>query len=191
MGKFDKYKIDLRGMRDAQKQYEFLLDNTYFAHIDGQEVQKGKVSVILDLKKHTHSFEFTFHTSGVVFVPCDRCLDEMEIPVESEDKLTVKFGREYAEEGDNLIVIPEEEGEINVAWFIYEFIALTIPMKHVHAPGKCNKSMTSKLSKHLRTTVDEPSEDGFDVNEEDTETEGGEQAIDPRWNELKKILDNN
>ena len=26
----------------------------------------------------------------------------------------VKFGHEYAEEGDNLIVIPEEEGEINL-----------------------------------------------------------------------------
>ena len=93
-------------MREQHKQYEFLLDNIYFAHIDGQEVQKGKVNVVLDVKKHTHSFEFTFHTSGIVFVPCDRCLDEMEIPVESEDKLTVKFGREYAEEGENLIVIP-------------------------------------------------------------------------------------
>ena len=62
----------------------------------------------------------------------------------------VKFGHEYAEEGDNLIVIPEEEGEINVAWFMYEFIALSVPMKHVHAPGKCNKAMTGKLNKHLK-----------------------------------------
>ena len=30
------------------------------------------------------------------------------------------------EEGDNLIVIPEEEGEINVAWFMYEFVALSV-----------------------------------------------------------------
>ena len=37
---------------------------------------------------------------------------------------------------------------INIAWFLYEFIALNIPMKHVHAPGKCNKGMVGKLSKH-------------------------------------------
>ena len=30
-------------------------------------------------------------------------------PISSSDKLMVKFGHEYAEEGDNLIVIPEEE----------------------------------------------------------------------------------
>ena len=119
----------------------------------------------------------------------------MELAVSSSDKLMVKFGREYAEEGDNLIVIPEEEGEINVAWFMYEFVALSIPMKHVHAPGKCNKAMTSKLSKHLKTNADEDSDDGFDTGgggeEEIVIEEEVEEQMDPRWNELKKILDNN
>ena len=49
----------------------------------------------------------------------------------------------------------KRQGEINVAWFMYEFVALAIPMKHVHAPGKCNKAMTSKWSKHMRTTPDD------------------------------------
>ena len=102
---------------------------------------------------------------------------------------------EYAEEGDNLIVIPEEEGEINVAWFMYEFIALAIPMKHIHAPGKCNKAMTSKLNKHLKTNANEDSDvdDSFDAGggEDIVIEEEVEEQIDPRWNELKKILDNN
>ena len=129
---------------------------------------------------------------GMVWVPCDRCLDDMELPISSSDKLMVKFGHEYAEEGENLIVIPEEEGEINVAWFMYEFIALSIPMKHVHAPGKCNKAMTSKLSKHLKTNANEDSDEVFDTGGDDIVIEEEvEEQIDPRWNELKKILDNN
>ncbi|GAE82299.1 YceD family protein [Bacteroides reticulotermitis] len=195
MGKFDKYKIDLKGMQADSVKYEFALDNLYFSHIDGPEVQKGKVNVVLTIKRTSHAFELNFQTEGIVWVPCDRCLDDMEIPVTSSDKLMVKFGREYAEEGDNLIVIPEDEGEINVAWFIYEFIALAIPMKHIHAPGKCNRTVTGKLSKHLRTNADEDSDDSFDMGMEDevvSETEEEiEEAIDPRWNELKKILDNN
>ncbi|GLL57214.1 hypothetical protein KUBF_48790 [Bacteroides finegoldii] len=50
LGKFDKYKIDLKGMPDSAK-YEFVLDNLYFAHIDGPEVQKGKVNVTLTVKE--------------------------------------------------------------------------------------------------------------------------------------------
>ena len=192
MGKFDKYKIDLKGMQVDSVKYEFLLDNLFFAHIDAPEVQKGKVNVVLNVKRTSHAFELSFETEGIVWIPCDRCLDEMELPIDSSDKLMVKFGREFAEEGENLVVIPEEEGEINVAWFMYEFIALSVPMKHVHGPGKCNKSMSSKLNKHLRTTTDEDTEDNFEsVDEETNIVEEVEEQIDPRWNELKKILDNN
>lgn len=193
MGRFDKYKIDLKGMQADTVKYEFVLDNLYFSHIDGPEVQKGKVSVVLTVKKTAHAYELNFQTDGIVWVPCDRCLDDMEQPVSSTDKLMVKFGHEYAEEGDNLIIIPEEEGEINVAWFMYEFIALSVPMKHVHAPGKCNKAMTSKLGKHLRTNGNDDSEesDTFVGDDDIIVEEEVEEQIDPRWNELKKILDNN
>ncbi len=192
MGKFDAYKIDLKGMRSDSVNYEFLLDNLFFAQIDALEVQKGKVNVSLNVKKTSHAFELNFQTDGMVWVPCDRCLDDMELSVSSKDKLMVKFGREYAEEGDNLVIIPEEDGEINVAWFMYEFVSLAIPMKHVHAPGKCNKGMRAKLNEHLRVDADEDSQDAFPMDEEpeagDIRNEGG---TDPRWDELKKILDNN
>ena len=192
MGKFDKYKIDLKGMQADTVKYEFLLDNLYFAHIDSPEIQKGKINVVLNVKRTSRAFELSFETEGVVWVPCDRCLDELELSINSSDKLMVKFGREFAEEGENLIVIPEDEGEINVAWFMYEFIELSLPMKHVHAPGKCNKSMSSKLNKHLRTTADDESEDNFEPVDGDANVvEDIEEQIDPRWNELKKILDNN
>ncbi|NDV64550.1 DUF177 domain-containing protein [Bacteroides sp. 224] len=196
MGKFDKYRIDLKGMQADSMTYDFLLDNLFFVNIDGPEVQKGKVQVTLIVKRTSRAFELNFQTEGVVWVPCDRCLDEMELPIISSDKLMVKFGATYGEEGDNLIIVPEEEGDINVAWFMYEFVSLAIPMKHVHGPGKCNKTMTGKLNKHLRTNSDEVGDDNdedfassmelTEDNNEDTET-----RIDPRWNDLKKILDNN
>ena len=115
-------------------------------------------------------------------------MDDIELSISSVATLIVKSGAYDAEEGDNLIVIPEVEGAINVAWFMYEFIALAIPMKHVHAPGKCNKEMSGKLSQHLRTTADDDDEmfSGTDMSDDDREA-----PIDPRWNELKKILDNN
>ena len=167
-------------------EYQYQLDNDFFLDLDAPEVQKGQVNVTLKVRKTSGIYQLDFHAEGKVIVICDRCLDEMEQPIETEDRLKVKLGSEYSEV-DDMVVVPEEEGYINVAWFIYEFIALSIPMKHVHAPGKCNKDMVSKLSKHLRVSGDD--EDDDDFLKEDSSDEP--QTIDPRWNELKKILDNN
>ena len=192
LGKFDKYKIDLKGMRTDSCRYEFVLDNQFFADIDNPDIAKGNVHVMLSVKKTSHAFELHFRTEGIVWVLCDRCLDEMEQPVASEDDLVVKFGPEYAEEGDNLVIIPEDEGILNVAWFMYEFVALAIPMKHVHAPGKCNQAMSRALDKHLRVLPDDPSEADVPEDGDDDGADGeGSTPIDPRWNELKKLLDNN
>ena len=61
-------------------------------------------------------FEMNFRIEGVVMVPCDRCLDDMEIPVETNNRLIVKFGKEYAEESDEIVIIPEDEGAINIVF---------------------------------------------------------------------------
>ena len=166
-------------------EYKYQLGNQFFLDLDAPEVQKGQVNVTLKVRKTSGVYQLNFHTEGKVVVICDRCLDEMEQIIESDDRLKVKLGEEY-DETDDLVIVPEEDGYINVAWFIYEFIALSIPMKHVHAPGKCNKDMVNKLSKHLRVSEDEVEDEDFFVEPTDEP-----QAIDPRWNELKKILDNN
>ena len=128
-------------------EYEYQLDNQFFSDLDTPEIQKGKLDVTLKVKRTSGMYLMDFHIEGNVIVTCDRCLEEMKQPIESNDLLKVKLGEEFAEIGD-IVVVPEEDGYINIAWFIYEFIALNIPMKHVHAPGKCNKDMVHKLSIH-------------------------------------------
>ena len=193
MGKFEKYRIDLKGMKENHAHYDFLLDNAFFAAIDSPELQKGKVTVQVDVKKTAQAFELSFNSQGTVVVLCDRCLDEMDQEISSTDKIFVKFGAEYADEGDNLIIVPEDEGDINVAWIMYEYIALAIPMKHVHAPGKCNKTMSGKLNKYWRTSADdmdemEPVDDPAEDESNIVSDEENDKPIDPRWSELQKLL---
>ncbi|MDR2496485.1 MAG: DUF177 domain-containing protein [Tannerellaceae bacterium] len=186
MGKFDTYKIDLKALPYGVYEYEYALDNKFFTDIDGPEVPKGRVKAFLALKHSKAITEMNFRLEGQVYVPCDRCLDDMEITVETKNRLFVKFGKEYAEESDEIVVIPADEGAINLAWFLYEFISLAIPMKRVHAPGKCNKSMTTKLKKHTaKSEQDEDEEGGEEMPGGD---EGGD-APDPRWEVLKGFID--
>jgi len=191
LGRFDLYKVDLKSMRQDIEKYEYLLDNQFFTNIDGEDIQKGKVRTNLTVSKKAGVFNLAFTFNGTVVVPCDRCLDDMDLPVETTAHLVVKFGKDYSEESDEIVIIPEAEGIINLAWFLYEFIALAVPIKHVHAPGKCNKQMTSKLKKHLAKS-DDDEDQSFDSDDSDdsgsiTDDESEEEKTDPRWEALRGL----
>ena len=176
-------------MQQDVQESEYLLDNKFFADIGGEDIQKGKINTHLKISKIGGAFDFSFAFNGIVIVPCDRCLDDMDLPIETSAHLIVKLGKDYSEESDEIVVIPESEGMINLAWFLYEFIALAIPIKHVHAPGKCNKQMTSKLKKHLTKSSDD--DQSFDSDDSDdviiTGDDQDEERTDPRWDALRGL----
>ena len=194
MAKFSQFKIDLKNLPDGVNTYSYQLDRKFFDSIDHEDVRKGNVSVELTVTKNTGAFEFEFHLVGTVQIPCDRCLDEMNQEIDTHNRLLVKFGEEYFEETDEIVTIPADEGEINIAWYLYEFIVLNIPIKHVHLPGKCNRFMTAKYRKHQAVSV---SDDDDDIDEFDDEIvddiDVGEsvdqqtEETDPRWDALKKL----
>lgn len=189
MGKFDAYRVDLKGTQPDVREESYFLDNQFFTNIGGEDIQKGKIKVDVTITKTAGVFRFEFRLNGFVVIPCDRCLDDMEYPIETTSALVVKFGKDYSEESDEIVVIPESEGAINLAWFLYEFVALTIPIKHVHAPGKCNKQMTSKLKKHSAKTNDSDEESlGLDEIDDVIITDQDEETkTDPRWDALKDL----
>ena len=164
-------KIDLKGLKEGVNHLEFDLDDTYFKAVDAPEVSRGNVHVSLDIVRNGNDF-FTldFHEVGTMMISCDRCLDLMEQPIETTQRLEVNFGTENSEEGD-LVTVAEDEGILDVTWYLYEFIALAIPIKHVHAPGKCNPAMVRALEEYSAARS----------GEED------EQAMDPRWEALLKL----
>jgi len=174
-------------MQPDVQECEYLLDNQFFTNIDGEDVQKGKVQVKLVITKVKNAFNLAFHLKGVAIIPCDRCLDDMDYPVETHSRLVVKFGKDFSEESDEIVIIPEAEGVINLAWFLYEFVALAIPLKHVHPPGKCNKQMTSKLKKHTAKSTDD--EDSLDEDDDADDIilsgEDMDESSDPRWDALR------
>ena len=91
----------------------------------------------------------------------------MEQSVETDNRLVVKLGSEYSEE-DDIIVVPEDEGILDTSWIIY----VVIPIRHVHAPGKCNPAMTKALE---------------ELSADRSSDEESDQPIDPRWEALLKL----
>jgi uncharacterized protein len=171
-----QYVIAYKGLKDGLHLFDFKVDDKFFESFENSEIEKGDVDVHVTLNKKTTMLEFEFQMDGKVTVPCDRCLDPFELEIEYEAPLYIKFGDESHEETEELFVLSEQETEIDVSQFIYEFIHLSLPYRRVHPDDKkgnstCNKEMIKRLEE-------------LSVNEEKPD-------MDPRWNELKNLFNNN
>ena len=171
MCSLERFKIDLKGLTDEVTALEWDLDKEFFGALDETEVESGSLHVSLSIRKASGFFEFRFHTVGTIDIPCDRCLDLMEQPIETDNRLVVKLGSMVSED-DDTVTVDENEGILDTSWFIYEFIALAIPIQHVHATGKCNPAMTKALE---------------ELSADRSGDEESSQAIDPRWEKLKDL----
>ena len=186
MDALDKYKVNLKDLQAGVATYRFELDDAFFELVGGTLVKGGHADVMLSVEEKGGIYALIFHIQGVVCVPCDRCLDDMDVAVDTENVLHVKVGTEYSDEGD-IIILPCDKAVLNVAWIIYEFIALEVPLTHVHEPGHCNAEMAEMLAAHLVTSPEEGefSDDG------DRGQENDGKPSDSRWDKLREILDNN
>ena len=171
----DNLHIDLKGLKVGSTALSLSLDDAYFEAIDAPEVRRGNLLVRLGIERTQQDiFLLDFHITGTVTVACDRCLDDMEQPIEAEERVEAKFGESYSED-DDCVTVAEDEGILDVAWLIYEFVVLAIPVRHVHAPGKCNPAMIRLLDEHSAARSGE----------------GDEAAIDPRWAALAQLKNKN
>jgi uncharacterized metal-binding protein YceD (DUF177 family) len=186
----DTYKIDLLSSGLGGKTFEFEIGNDFFAEIGGL-IQRGNIHTTVVCLSAGSVYKFRIHSIGTVIVPCDRCLSDLELRIETADDLNVKLGSEYADDGD-CVIVPESEGYLDLAQFIYEFIALSMPMTCCHEPGKCDDAMMHELSRHQSTRS------GFEDVEQENSTENGDapddemgedsdEPVDSRWAALKQL----
>ena len=186
----DTYKIDLLSSGLGGKTFEYEIGDDFFAEIEGL-IQRGSIHTTVVCLSVGSVYKFRIHSIGTVIVPCDRCLADLELRIETADDLNVKLGSEYADDGD-CVIVPESEGYLDLAQFIYEFIALSMPMTCCHEPGKCDDAMMHELSRHQSTRSgyeDAEREDSAEIGDAPDEAmgENSDEPIDSRWAALKQL----
>lgn len=171
MGKFTAYKVELASLGDGKHEKDFVCDTEFFKNMEHTGIIKSDVKVHLDLEKRHDAYDCKFHCQGVVTVPCDRCLDPLDIDIDTVYHIIVKYGEEFDDASDELLVIPQSNSYLNVAYMLYDTILLSIPLRHIHPMGKCNRAMAAALNKHKATNRDE-------IDESDPEMEPDVDEID-------------
>jgi len=175
VNKLQSYDIAFKGLKDGVHEFEYDLDARFFELIEDSLISDGEIKAKVQLTKTVTLLTLIFDIKGKVYTQCDRCLDPLEIPVKYNGKLLIKFGEAYEEVSDEIIVIPHDDHAFNVAQTLYELIGVSLPVQKTHKKNGCNPEMISRLNNYG----------------ESHHTDEEEQEIDPRWSELKKLIDKN
>jgi len=171
----DEYEIPIHGLKEGIHNYEYEIGSGFFEHFENPDLPGGDIVLDLTLKKGPQFIELDFHISGTLRLICDRCLELFDYELEVTEKMFLRFGDRFEELDDNVIVIPREESRINIAQYIYEFAALSIPYKKVHPEAdKNNPGCDPVMLKKLNELKVEKSNLKIDT-------------IDPRWDKLKNL----
>ena len=143
------YSINLKNLPLGKHHFTFDIGDDFFALFEGSEVQKGRLIVTVEVDKKQTFSELLIFIKGSVTTECDRCLDEMDIPVDNKSVAIAKFitqGQKDNIDDEGIIWVDAMENNINLAQFLFDAIILSLPLQRVHAEGECNKEMTAKLA---------------------------------------------
>ena len=154
MGKFTEFKLMLKSLPMGKHQFEYHLSRQFFINMENDIVRDADINVQLDVEHRAEGYTFEFHLQGTLTVMCDRCLDDLVLDIDTDYALNVRYGEAYNDESDTLLVIPQSENYLNVAYLIYDTAVLAIPPRHVHPQGQCNRAM-SALNKKYTTNADD------------------------------------
>lgn len=193
VGKFSEFKLQLKSMPEGVERFDYHLDKTFFMNMENADVREADLDVKLTVVNRGGIYNLDFAITGSVTLLCDRCLDDLVLPIDAPYHIAVKYGDCYNDESDELLEIPESDNFLNVAYMVYDTVALAIPIKHVHPLGKCNRAMSAILKKHRAHSIDDDEEalDDEFFDEVDDMGSASESPTDSRWDELKKLNDNN
>ena len=169
------YKIPLHGLKEGLHEYNFEIGKRFFEQFEDSEIKEGELVAVASLAKRSTHMDLILNIQGRVMISCDRCLEMFSQEIISENRLLIKVGKRWDDDDPDLLTIPTDEIELDLAQYLYEFIHLALPIKRIHpdnADGttSCNPDMLKKIHEH---------------------NSGNENEHDPRWDQLKKLMNNN
>ena len=121
----DSMIIPLNGWAAGERRFRFQAGLEFFQKFDNPEILDADVNAeVTVVKDGRNKVEADLHLKGTVSVPCDRCLDPVQISVEAHPSETLTPGA----------------GEVDwdLSQEVYDYVCLSLPMQRVHPEGGCN-----------------------------------------------------
>ena len=154
----DKFIIPLNGLTAGENHFFWQAGKEFFDSFENSEILDAHLDTDVRVEKSGRYIGVDCDVRGEIKVECDRCLDELELPVDVEIMLSVKYGDEESsdepQEGEReVLFVPEDSAELDMKQIIYDYVCLSLPMQRMHDEGDCNPEVMKRYGAPEETEV--------------------------------------
>ena len=149
------FEIPFVGLKSGVHQFNYELDDKFFAEKGAQDFTNAHATVNLYLEKNTGFMLLKFEVGGKADVTCDRCGNPLTMDLWDEFKMLVKLvdnpnEMNEQEEDPDVYYISRTESHLHVGDWLYEFALLSIPLQRMCSKEQmggpqCNREVLEKL----------------------------------------------
>ena len=125
------FVVELKGLARGSSRQEWTAGREFFEQFGNSEILNADLEVKAEIHNHGVTLDVSCEICGSVTVACDRCLEDLVLPVETS------FEESYT----------PELGELDLSQDIYDYVCISLPLRRVHPDGECNCETTKYLSK--------------------------------------------
>ena len=139
----NNFIIPLNGLAAGESRFSWHAGKEFFEAFENTEILAADLDIEVVAEKSGRYLGIDCEVDGKVVVECDRCLEDLDIPIETDIMLSVKYGSEENsedhQEGEReVLFVPQDEAELDLSQIIYDYVCLSLPMQRVHEEGECN-----------------------------------------------------
>ena len=171
-----QFEIPFIGLKDGNHIFDYQIDKKFFNIFQFDEFDDANLKATVNFLKKSTMMELSFNITGTVNVPCDVTNESFDLQIAGDLALIVQFGHEYNDDNEEILILPQEAYQMNIAQYIYELVILSTPTKRVH-PQVLDGTMESEVLKKLEE---------LRITKEKTVEK--EETTDPRWDKLKDLI---
>ena len=146
------FTLPLNGLAQGRTVFDWKAGKEFFEAFDNAEILSSALDVHVTVEKSGRYIGIDLEIEGNVTVPCDRCLEDLVLPVSVSPRFSVKFGEEPREQAEDskegereILYLPASDADLDLSQIVYDFVSISLPLQRVHPEGECNPEMTRYL----------------------------------------------
>lgn len=156
----NEFLIPLNGLNPGMNEFRWEAGIEFFRQFENAEILDAEVIAEVSANKNGREIEGVCRLGGKVTVQCDRCMEDLVLPVFTRVDFEVAYGGEKAKDCDEdgkdmeILYVRDGETDLDMSQLIYDYVCLSLPMQRYHREGECNEEAMKRLQHGVTTAAD-------------------------------------